>query len=645
MAEPDPNALLVKLRNQFESYARAKADEIQEQRIAWRYYHSLQYTNEQLEKLAARGQPAITFDRLSRKIDGTVGTIRRLRSDAKAFPRTPNQEDGAEIATQVIRTICDQSDFESIEAECCRDASVHGIGVSETLLVSGDHDDPDVQLNYVDPRTYFYDPRALKFDFDDKRFDGVNKWVSIDELDELVPGASEKVGTQVEASTFMTAFDTDREINWVDEKNRVRLVDHWYIEGGIWKWCLHVGSAILDQGDSPFFDRLRRSRSKFNAFANQIDQDGKHYGFVRRLKGPQDAMNQHRSKALHIMNTRQIWAKEGALDDVKETQRQASKPDGVVIYQGAPDEVRIETGDGEFLKQTQYYEDAKQEIETFGPNPALLGDMGQSASGRAYAMAQQAGLAELGPFLKNFRMWKLGQYQTIWCAAQRYWTAERFLRVTDNEELFQFLQINGMVLDQYGQPALVNALGAIDVDIIISEGPDTETVMGDVYDILTSLVNGKVPIPPQVLIEASNLPGSEKKKLIKLLTQPDPAKQAAQQLELQGKQAENQEVQSRTVLNMAKARSEGIPDVSSPAAPQAFELPPEVQIAQAVAGIQETNANRDLKMAQAGKTTTEAMLAPAQAAHQASLAQRDFEQGIVDREADRKIAARQKEPA
>ena len=65
-------------------------------------------------------------------------------------------------------------------------------------------------------------------------------------------------------------------------------------------------------GESPFKNERGMSISKYNAFANMIDIDGDHYGFVRRLRGPQDAMNQHRSKAIHIMNTRQLKIQEGS---------------------------------------------------------------------------------------------------------------------------------------------------------------------------------------------------------------------------------------------------------------------------------------------------------------------------------------------
>src|SRR4051812_8262363 len=232
-----------KLRRQFENYAGTKFNEIDEQRLSWRYYYAVQYDKKQLQTLKDRGQPAITFDRTGRKIDGLVGVIRKLRTDPKAWPRTQNQESGAEVATQVIRTILDAAKFEDIEAECARDGAVHGIAVAAQTLIAGDHGDPDTGWEYTDPRTFFYDPRSVKSDFSDARFMGTYKWAGEDEIEEIVPGSVDKLG-QADYGVF-TAFDNDREILWRDEQKRWRLVDHWYIEKGMWKWCLHVGSVEL----------------------------------------------------------------------------------------------------------------------------------------------------------------------------------------------------------------------------------------------------------------------------------------------------------------------------------------------------------------------------------------------------------------
>ncbi|MGJ5075486.1 hypothetical protein [Bradyrhizobium oligotrophicum] len=620
-AATDQAVDIAKLRQQFEQYAGAKWREIEEQRLSWRYYYAVQYDEAQLKKLADRGQPTIVFDRIGRKIDGLVGVIRKLRTDPKAFPRTQNQEAGAEVATQVIRTICDASKFEDIESEGVLNAAVHGIAVAAQTLEVGDRGDPDTVWEAVDPRTFFYDPRSVKPDFSDARFKGTYKWASEDEILEIAPEAEGKLGND-DVGVY-TSFDTDREILWRDEKGRYRLVDHWWIERGMWKWCLHVGSTVLASGETPFFNDRRKPLCKYRAFAAMIDHQGDHVGFIRRLRGPQDAMNQHRSKALHIMNTRQLKIRKGVAEEmnggIERIRKEAARPDGVLEYPGAPEDIEIIQPQQEFLQQTQYYEDAKQEIETFGPNPALLGDLGQSASGRAYAMAQQAGLAELGPFLKNFRMWKLGIYEQSWWAAQKYWTSERFLRVTDDQGLAQFMQINALQMHpQLMQPVLVNALGSIDVDIVISEGPATETVMGDVYDTLMALAQNKVPVPPAVIIETSSLPGEVKKKLTGMMSQPDPAAEMAKKLELQGKAAANDKTVAETQLTLAKARTEGAPE-----APGEEPLPPEIRAAQAMVDLRDKHASAEHKRAQAANLDAQTALAPLNFVHDVILSHQD----------------------
>jgi hypothetical protein len=297
---------------------------------------------------------------------------------------------------------------------------------------------------------------------------------------------------------------------------------------------------------------------------------------------------------------------------VEVTRREASRPDGTLVYRGDKSNLEIIQPEAEFLQQTKYYEDAKSEIDSFGPNQQLIQEFGQNVSGRAANMLQQAGLAELGPFLKNFRMWKLERYRASWVAAQTYWTAERMLRVTDDEGVAQFMQINSMEFDPWGRPALVNMLGNIDVEIKIDEGRDSETVMGDIFELLMGLSQNNVPVPPQVIIQASGLPLSEKKKLIGMLSQPDPMKQASQQALIAKTQAEAEKLhaeagkaQTAGLLNITKARSEGMPD-----APPEPKTP--LDIMEQMADINEKNATAEHKHATSQSMRDRDRLSPLQ---------------------------------
>jgi hypothetical protein len=379
-------------------------------------------------------------------------------------------------------------------------------------------------------------------------------------------------------------------------------------------------------------------------------------------------MNQHRSKAMHIMNTRQIKLKEGTVDDIEVTRREAARPDGTLVYRGTKDDLEIIQPDAEFLKQTQYYQDAKAEIDTFGPNQQLIQEFGQNVSGRAANMLQQAGLAELGPFLKNFRMWKLQRYQSCWNAAQRYWTSERMMRVTNDpqaaqaqqmqeqqgmlpqqpnpqweqlEQKYSFMTINSVDLDQYGMPQLVNVLGNIDVEIKVDEGPDTETIMGDVFDLLMALAQNNVPVPPAAIIEASYLPLSEKKKLQQMVSQVDPAVAAQKQLGIQQLQANVGKTQAEAAklnagvpkeqtaaqLNVAKAQAAVMPD-----APPAAMSP--LDTAEKIANINATNATAMHKRATAANIYHGALMSPLQMMADHAQKNADRSVAIIQRNVD-----------
>ena len=564
--EPLPEPDLGKFRDQFEDYASVKAQEIDERRLAARYYYSQQYTDEQISVLAERGQPPIVFNLIDAVVDGTVGVLQRSRGDPRAVPRTPTSGgEGAEVATQCLRFALDQSDWQEKEGACLRQAYNEGLAVAVIEEIPGDMGagDPDYDLADVDPTTFYYDPRSIRPDFSDARFMGVSRWATTADVDELFPGRGKDVQDALSSgSALTTAFDTDKENLWISTRGgrkRVRLVEHWYKQDGEWRVCFYAGDVTLQHERSTFFDAKGKRICRYFPLRNKVDPDGVTHGYFRRMKGPQDALNQHRSKAVHIMNVRQIRVRKGTpADEIERRRREAARPDGVLEWEQDANEADPVGMDQAFLQQTNYYQDAKQMLETFGPSSVAIAGGQDAASGRALTQMVQAGMAQIGPFLANLKQWRIGIYRALWVQQQRNWTAERFIRVTDDQKVAQFRAINEQSEDEYGRPMLVNAIGQLDVDIIVDEGPDTANVMADVFDILMTMVQNKVPVPPQVLLEMSALPQSEKDKLMQMMSQPDPAKVAEQQTVLANKQADTENKKADAAHKIAQAQHLGV---------------------------------------------------------------------------------------
>jgi len=604
---------LAKLKRAYTDYLGNKSAEIDEAKNARRYYHGAQWTAEQIKVLKKRKQPVQTYNRIRRKVDGVVGILERLRQDPKAFPRTPQHEEGADLATACIRYVLDQQEWTPKSSEVGRDGAVDGFGGIEINLVSGDSNSPedkDVEFEVVEPDTFFYDPRSYRADFSDARYMGVSKWVDLDLAKEMFPDRAEDLDAAVQDGTEFTT-SPDRENKWFDTtRKNVRLVDCWYLHKGRWCYSIFTGALVLMEGESYLVDEKGRTECKFIMYSANIDHDGDRYGFVRDLKSAQDSINFKESKLNQILASRRLIMTNGSVNDVEKVRAEWARPDGVVVANPGG-EIKADDQTFDFAGWSKLLEGAKTEVENFGPNPAVLGTGVERQSGRAIQLLQQAGIAELGPYIAAYRGWKIRVYRAIWNAIQRHWSAERWVRVTDDEGLAQFIQINSLGIDPAtGLPTIVNALGNLDVDIIIDEGPNSITMMADTYDALLALASSGSPVPPAVLIELSpGIDSRTKKKVLGMIeqaNQPGPA----QELALAGEQAKVEKTQSETMLNMARAQEAGRPDMSALQRMDGPTVSPEAQEAKAWADVDATQAKASQSRATAYKATVDASLAP-----------------------------------
>lgn len=535
-AELEPQGVaLPTLKQWFRSYETAKVDEIREQRDARLYYHGSQWTDEELAELRRRGQPPIVNNRISLKIDGIVGVVDRLRMDPKATARTQAYAAGAEIGTAALREVLDKNRWEALRQEVSQDLAIVGVGGTERDVEMDSDGQPNTVLRRVDPETWWYDPRSVRADFSDARFYGVYKWLDLDAAIEMLPNREAQLRAAVSRDGADTLAQKDWEKNWYDAGlERVKLVEVWYRQRGQWRYAIHTGDAILEEGVSPFVDSRGKSRSKYNMASAGIDQDGDRYGFVRHMKSAQDEINHRRSKLLWILNVNQVFAEEGAVEDPNKTKRELGRPDAWITYNpsvtggGKPFEIRDQSQ--QMQGQAELLNEAKAEIDNFGPNPALLGSGPASASGRAQALQQQAGIAQLGPYFGRFKAWKLGLYRDIWDDVRQLWTNERVLRVAGPEEM-QFVPVNTLVMTPQG-PRIANAIGELDLDIVMDEGPDTVTLHEDNMQILDSLIQKGLLAGPgalPVVAAVANWAPSLKQQLMQANAPPQPTPEQMQE--------------------------------------------------------------------------------------------------------------------
>jgi len=632
---------LSKLKKAYTDYIFSKRAELDEQIESRRYRHGSQYTAEQVATLTKRKQPIMTFNRTARKIDGIVGLIERLRQDPKAYARTPQHEEGAELATAALRYVLDAQEWKAKSPVCASDGAVDGIGGIALELEQGDQGDPDVGFDVVDITSFFYDPRSFKADFSDARYMGQGKWMEFDAAKEMFPDADE---TAFSGESTELVNNSDKDMRWFsDEKpHRVRIVECWYQHKGGWCWAFYTGSGILQEGKSYLKDEKGKDFCKFIMFSGIVDQDGDRYGFVRNLKSAQDGLNAKQSKLQHMVSSKRIIVRKGAVADIEITRREWARPDGVVETLGPVNEgAKPDDQSFDFAGLTKLLEFNLQEMESYGPNPQLIGQGSDNQSGRAIALMQQAGMAELGPYILSYKGWKIRVYRGIWNTVKTHWQAERWLRVTDDEGLAQYVHINALEKNEdTGAYEMTNVIGQLDVDIIMDEAPDAVTLQAQSFEILQALGPGFVERFPDIAVELSPLDNATKKKVRERTQQPSPQQQMAEQLQMAGAKAEVENTQADTQLKGAQAMKamadahakplEAMMSGQPMGQPQEYEVPPELQNMQAMADIHETQANTAHKQAQAFKAQQEAALSPWQ-----------MTMDQANAEADRKVTLQQ----
>src|SRR5690606_18863266 len=92
------------------------------------YYDNKQWTAEEIAKLEERNQPVITDNMIKDKVDWLLGMERRARTDPKAYPRNPDDEESAEAATDALRYIADDCDFDQTKSSAAEDFFIEGSG-------------------------------------------------------------------------------------------------------------------------------------------------------------------------------------------------------------------------------------------------------------------------------------------------------------------------------------------------------------------------------------------------------------------------------------------------------------------------------------------------------------------------------------
>jgi hypothetical protein len=577
----------------FESAEEASQNGRKESEQARDYYDGKQLTAEERKILRKRRQPEVVINRIKRKIDFLRGLERQSRTDPIAYPRTAVHEEESEAATDALRFVAQDQLFDMKRSAVWDNMLVEGMGGVEVGVTQG-RDGIDVKITRLPWDRCFADPHSSEPDFSDARYLGYVTWMDVSEAKAMWPDKVQLIESTMNHPVSSNADTYDDKPRWAlwgdDKRKRIRIVTMCYRVAGVWQGCVMTLSGFLEEPQpSPFLDEDGKPECPIVFQSAYVDRDNDRYGVVRDMISPQDEVNKRRSKALHLLTMRQSRVSAAATSDPEKIRAELAKPDGVII--GEDGEFEILPNNDQVAGHFQLMQEAKSEIDMLGPNATLQGKSGQDQSGRAIMALQQGGMVELAPLLDQLHQFNIRVFRQVWNRIRQYWTTERWVRVTDDEKGVTFVGLNttqgalaarkvdaalaeGKIdratAQQYKMqiqmdPAMMqpaNSVAELDVDIEIEETTETPTVQMEQFEQLTKLAaTGLVPIPPEIILQASSL--RDKNKLLDMLKQSQDSQgqmgQMAQQIQLEGAQANIAKVKSEAIKNIAQAQAAAVP--------------------------------------------------------------------------------------
>lgn len=528
------------------------------------YYDGKQYTDEEVATLKKRKQPIIVSNRIKPKINTLKGMESQSRTNPKALPRNQGFDDeAAEACQDSIRFVLDDNEADNIFSECFDNLCIEGTEALE-INVQPDPRSQDflITLRQIHWDRQFFDPHSRERSFSDAKYLGEVVWLDLEDAIAAYPSAENVISATMDKFGAKTGetYNDKPQYRWADAKRqRVCLISMCFRKGGRWMHAIFVrGGFVQEPIEVPFVDEDGNNEPLYIYQSVYVDRDGNRYGPVKDWLSQQDEINKRRSKALHLMSVRQVKARKGAVDSIVRLREELAKPDGVVEENIENGVQLLQTGD---MAQAQFnlLAEAKAEIDAVGVNAALAGTESRSMSGRALEARANAGTAEVRPILDAHAHFKNRVYRAIWNRIRQYWTAEKWVRVTDNEQNIKFVGLNKPVtmgekvlerIKQSGQqpdpqtmaqiqadPQMQVVVGTknvpaqMDVDVILDEVPDFAALQSEQFAELSSLAKNGMPIPPQAIIEASSL--RNKDKILKMMRGESEDGQSQQVMQLQ----------------------------------------------------------------------------------------------------------------
>lgn len=253
-------------------------------------------------------------------------------------------------------------------------------------------------------------------------------------------------------------------------------------------------------------------------------RDNAPYGMIRNLRDPQDDLNKRKSKALHILSSRQVIADDDAVKDWDNLREEVADPMGIIKKKRGTEltiqtdvrvgeeHVKLSLQDQEFIRSVSGVTAESRGLQT------------NADSGKAIIARQEQGsVVTYQPFENLLSAMEMhGQKQLSLC--EQYYDFQKVVRLIGEKGEAEFTTINDPSLPE-------SDITRTQADFIVATQDFRDTVRIAMFEQLTNIVMKQ---PPEIVIqlldlmfEMSDMPGADEavKRIRKINGHRDPNEQ------------------------------------------------------------------------------------------------------------------------
>lgn len=591
------------------------------------FYDNIQWDPEDAQVLQDRGQMPLVYNEVAPMVDWVIGTERRTRVDWRVMPRTEDDVDMADVKTKVMKYNNDINRVPYNRSRSFSDAVKSGVG----WIDDGVRDDPTQEViynKYEDWRNVLWDSRgSYELDLSDSRYLFRWRWVDEDIAVMMFPDRADQIRSAVE-DTQHSSFGEADEDTWHTaedllsgaksgtlrgsgsgmmfdgKRRRVRLIECQYRkpvqskivtagpfkgkffnenDGAMVEALSHTSGSIVDKivmrvhvavfteshmlamGPSIF----RHNRFSLTpVWCYRRGRDRQPYGMIRRVRDIQMDLNKRASKALFLLNTNQVIADKGAVDDWDVLRDEVDRPDGLII-KNAGKELTIQRDTDAATGQIQMMTlDAQSIQKSAGVSQENMGRQTNAVSGEAIKARQlQGSVVTTEPF-DNLRLATQVSGEKQLSLAEQFYTEEKVIRLTGAKGALEWVKINQPEQQPDGSVRFLNDITASTADFVVSETDYAGTMRQVMFEALNQMATR---LPPEVALriltiamEFSDLPNKDEvAEQIRKLTgerdqnkpmTPEEQAQQEQQMQAQAEALQMQREQAMTALEEQRAK-------------------------------------------------------------------------------------------